>query len=443
VIARARQEVAASGRGPTRKLLLTAVAAALLVPTPARGDLGTDVERVALVWSAFGRVHRLEPRLLERGEALPLLFPAELVTDDPNGCLTVAVLGTTSMQFLVDPRAERGVRGALDMPEGSLAGALEITRCGPQKSLLSDVVLEMRSPRGVLEVLAVASPKPPPALTAILPHRDPGPLAPPGGSGPRPTVAPLAVRVRAVEQRAARSGAIELTNENFTASAVGTGVELVPLGAGCHQFELLAGERTQSDRRAVDLDIEISSVDGSRLLATDKSESNDARALVCVGDPVPVSMRFAGAPPGAHVTLLRARWELAAGLPERWPSEARASMSAVLREQSLGLTGAKLVDEALGVQGSTAMPVEVEPGACYLAVVIELRGTAQTLALAAQSGPYEAQSRAPLDAPGTALSFCAGASPRALIEVEARGVSLVWMTALWQTGRVRLGEGER
>jgi len=222
----------------------------------------------------------------------------------------------------------------------------------------------------------------------------------------------------------------------------GTGVELVPLGAGCHQFELLAGERTQSERRSADLDLEISSVDGSRLLATDKGESNDARALVCVGEPAPVVMRFAGAPPGSRVTLLRARWDLAEGLPERWPPEARAAMSAVLREQALGLAGAKLVDESLGVQGPTAMPVAVEPGACYLAVVIELRGTAQSLSLAARAGGREAQSRAPLDAPGTALSFCAGSTSHALVEVEARGLSLVWMSALWHTGRIRLGEAE-
>jgi hypothetical protein len=388
-------------------------------------------------------VHRLAPRFLERGDVLPLLIPAELVTENPDGCLTVAVLGTTSMQFLVDPGGPVGGRGLPDLPEGSLAGALEITRCGAQKAALSNVFFEMRSPRGVIEVLAVGAPKPPPALTTVLPHRDPGPMAPPGGSGPRPTVAPLAVRVQAVEQRAARSGAIELTTEEFTASGLGTGVELVPLGAGCHQFELLAGERTRGDRRAVDLDLEISTADGGEVLATDKSESNDARALVCVGEPLPVTVRFAGAPPGSRITLLRARFDLAAGLPERWPAEARASMSAVLREQALGLGGARLVDEALGVQGPTAMPVEVEPGACYLALVVELRGIAQTLSLAARAGAREAQSRAPLDAPGTALSFCAGSASRALIEVEARGFSLVWMSALWQTGRARLGETER
>jgi hypothetical protein len=268
-------------------------------------------------------------------------------------------------------------------------------------------------------------------------------MAPPGGSGPRPTVAPLALRVQAVERRATQSGAIELTNEEFTASGLGTGVELVPLGAGCHKFELLAGERARGDRRAVDLDLEISTADGGNVLATDKSESNDARAMVCVGEPLPVAVRFAGAPPGSRVTLLRARWDLAQGLPERWPAEARAPMSAVLREQGLSLAGARLVDEALGVQGATAMPVEVEPGACYVALVVELRGTAQTLSLGARSGRREAQSRAPLDARGTALSFCAGSSSRALIEVEARGFSLVWMAALFQTGRSRLGETER
>lgn len=427
--------------GRARGFLLALFAVAFAAPD-ARADLGNDVERVTLAWSAFGHVHRLKPRFLERGDVLPLLFPPELVTDDPAGCLTLVLLGTTSMQFLVDPRGELSGRGPLDTPEGSLAGALEITRCGPEKAALANVFVEMRSPRGVLEVLALGSPKRPPLLTSILPHRDPGPMAPLGGSGPRPSVAPLTLRIQAVEQRAARSGALELTNQELTASGVGMGVELVPLGAGCHEFELLAGERTRSDRRSADLDLEISSADGDRLLATDKSESNDARALVCVGEPTPVTMRFAGAPPGSLVTLLRARWDLADGLPLRWPAEARAAMSAVLREQGLGLRGARLVDEALGVQGSTAMPFEVEPGACYLALVVELRGTAQTLALAARAGGREAQSRAPFDAPGTALSFCAGATSRALVEVETRGLSLVWMSAFFQTGRTVLGVTE-
>ncbi len=420
-----------------------ALLGACLLAAPARADLGSDVERLGLAWTTVGRVHHLEPRFLERGDVIPLLFPPELVTDDPTGCLTVAVLGTTSIQFLVDPGGSPNGRSALDMPEGSLAGAVEITRCGAKKASLANVLLEMRSPRGVIEVLAVAAPTPPPALTTILPHRDPGPMAPPGGSGPRPSVAPLALRVQAVEQRAARSGALELTNEELVASGMGTGIELVPLAAGCHEFELLAGERTQRDRRSSDLDLEVSTADGAHILATDKSESNDARALVCVGEPMPVAMRFAGAPPGARVTLLRARWDLAEGLPERWPAEARAPMSAVLREQGLGLAGARLVDEALGVQGATAMPVEVEPGACYLAMLVALRGTAQTLSLGAQAGGREAQSRAPYDAPGTALSFCAGPASRALLEVESRGLSLVWMSTLWRVGRERLGESER
>jgi hypothetical protein len=432
-----------TGRRNPKKLLFAALVGTILSTTPAHSDLGNDLERLALAWTAFGKVHKLKSRFVERGDVLPLLFPPELVTENPTGCLTVAVLGTTSIQFIVDPGGPLTGRGVLDLPESSLAGALELTRCGAQKASLANVLVEMRSPRGLLEVLAVGSPKPPPPLTQILPHRDPGPIAPPGGSGPRPTVAPLALRVQAVEQRAARSGALELTNEQLTASGIGTGIELVPLGRGCHQFELLAGERTRGDRRSVDLDIEISTADGGRVLATDKSESNDARALVCVGEPLPVSVRFAGAPPGTPVTLLRARWDLAPGLPERWPAEARAAMSAVLREQALGLGGARLVDEALGVQGSTAMPVEVEPGACYLAVVVELRGAAQTLSLAAKAGAEEAQSRSPLDAPGTALSFCVGGAANALVEVEARGLSLVWMSALWQTGRTLLGETER
>jgi hypothetical protein len=87
------------------------------------------------------------------------------------------------------------------------------------------------------------------------------------------------------------------------------------------------------------------------------------------------------------------------------------------------------------------MPLETEPGACYPPSSSNPR-SAQTLSIAARAGAREAQSRAPLDAPGTALSFCTGAASHALLEVDARGLSLVWMSALFRTGRTPLGETE-
>jgi hypothetical protein len=38
------------------------------------------------------------------------------------------------------------------------------------------------------------------------------------------------------------------------------------------------------------------------------------------------------------------------------------------------------------------------------------------------------------------LAFCADSESQALLEVEARGVGVVWLLAAWQTGRIPIGE---
>ena len=426
-------------RAPERlRLAITlAVSCAVLgTATRARADLGRDVEALSLAWSAFGKVTRLKPRFLERGDVLPLVLPVAPLDPSTPDCATLAVLGTSSMQFLLDPGV-RARQKARDFPDGSLAGALALTRCGEQKPELAALALEMRSPRGVLEFLLLASDAEPPALTSVLPQRDPGPLAQPPSSGPRPVVAPLAVRVRALEDRAAREQAIELTTLELNAGSLGAGTTLLTLPPGCHRFDLLGEE---AERRATDVDLEIVKADGNVPLAADHGESSDGGALVCVSVPTTVNVRFGGVAAFAKLALVRARWELDRSLPARWPGEARARMSGLLRSERRSLTGAALVDEALGVQGDTLTTLPVEPGACYLALAVGLRGELVGLSLATQTVRSTAQSRLDPDVPGARLAFCAGADDRALMEVDARGTGLVWMSAVWQIGRARLGE---
>ncbi len=101
------------------------------------------------------------------------------------------------------------------------------------------------------------------------------------------------------------------------------------------------------------------------------------------------------------------------------------------------------MDEALGVQGDTLATLQVEPGACYLALAVGVRGDVAGLSLAAQTKRTTAQSRLDAAVPGAALTFCAGAEDHALLEVDARGLGLVWMSAVWQIARSRLGEVPR
>jgi hypothetical protein len=411
----------------------------LLCAAPARADLGRDVEALTLAWSAFGHVTHLPPRLLERGDVLPLVLPLEALEPKSASCATLAVLGTSNMQFLLDPGRRVG-HAPLEWPEGSVAGVLAVTRCGPAKPSLAALAIEMRSPRGVLEFLILSSEREPPALTLVLPERDPGPIAQPPSSGPRPVVAPLAVRVRALEERAAREQALELTTLELNAGAMGLGSTVLTLAPGCHRFELL-GEETE--RRATDVDLEIAELESNRVLAADHGESSDGDAFVCVPAATPVNVRFGGVAPGARLSLVRARWDLEPSLPARWPAGARANMSGVLRAERRTLGAAPLVDEALGVQGDTLWSLDVEPGACYFALAVPLHGEASALSLAAQTARKISQNRVDPDVPGAGLSFCAGAERRALLEVDARGLGLTWMSAVWRIARARLGEAVR
>jgi hypothetical protein len=410
-----------------------------LWPAPVRADLGRDVDALTLGWRPFGKVLRLEPRLLERGDVLPLVLPVEVFEVSGPRCATVAVVGTPNVHFLLDP-GRRTRSPAHAWPDGSLAGVLQATRCGAAKAELASLALEMRSPRGVLEFLVLASEAPPPLVTTLLPQRDPGPLAQLAGSGPRPAVAPLHVRIRALEERASRDQAIELSTLALTAGGMGVGSTVLTLAPGCHRFDLL-GEETE--RRAADVDLEITEATHSLVLAVDHGESSDGEALVCVASAMTVNVRFGGVAPFAMLALVRARWDLDPSLPARWPGDARARMSGLLRAQRRTLGNAPLVDEALGVQGDTLAWIEVVPGACYLALAVGLRGEVAALSLAAEAGHRVAQSRIDPDVPGAALSFCAGTQRRVLVEVDARGLGVHWMSAIWQVGHTRLGEVAR
>jgi hypothetical protein len=73
----------------------------------ARADLGNDVERLVLAYSAFGHVMRRPPRLIERGDALPIVLPPEVLEPGTTKCATLIMIGTTGTHFQLDGRAAR------------------------------------------------------------------------------------------------------------------------------------------------------------------------------------------------------------------------------------------------------------------------------------------------------------------------------------------------
>jgi hypothetical protein len=406
-------------------------------PALAAADLGGDVRNLATARAAISQVVRLKPRLLERGERLPLSIPPELLSPKDSSCTTVSLLGVVGVHFVVrfaemDPGAP-----STAFPEASAAGASEITRCGVGKPFLSGAYLEMRSPRGVIETLISHSKAVPPRLTEVLPSRDPGSELSLGDPGPRPTLPPLAVRLSRLAARARREGAKSFEQQQRKASADGNGAESLPLGRGCHQFSLLS-DATTSGAPASDLDVELADGESGARLAVDRADDADAALRVCLGVPTRVELRFIGAAANASLTLTHARWDLPPGVPSSWGSEAQAHLSRLAQDAHLKLLTAPIYS-SLGVQGSTELPLELEPDACYSALLVPLRGEARNLSLSVRADASGEVLRGSTDTRGSTVSFCAQGARLATLGIDGQGAGLAWLLAVWQNGRSTLG----
>ncbi len=223
----------------------------------------------------------------------------------------------------------------------------------------------------------------------------------------------------------------------MTADGDGAGEKDLVLDEGCHRIDLL-GPTLATSARPPDIDAMIVDRATSAPLASDRTESADATLELCVGHRAAVQLHFAGAPAReqrsrcctrARRCRLDCRSTGGRRLADTWRrlcAPTACARSAALRSTTHWVSC-----------GVTALPVRVEPGACYVAAVAALRGDEQGLALAASAGTEDHQNQT--DASGTALAFCARASTTALIEIDARGHGLVWLFALWQTGRVPIG----
>jgi hypothetical protein len=422
-------------------LLASSLAAlCLLFTRSSQADLDQDMTRLAAAWHDQGEVHRLAPHFVERGTIRPLFLQRELTNPLRDDCLTVVVMGVPSTSFVM---RFLPARGALFWPEGehpeaSAAGAAQLVRCGVRKAMLDRLAIEMRSPRGLIEVLAVRTPRPLPPLAQVLEHRDPGPIAPLGVSGPAPLAAPLQSRVHAIESRVRRDGAADVARRSVSAGPDGAGEIALALAPGCHRLDLLA---TSADAAIpVDVDADLISERDAELIATDRSENADATLPACVGEPTRVRLHFVGAPARGALTLLFARWDLPAGLPVSWGPTLRARMAEALQQHRGPKVEASPIYSSLGVSGITLLPIELDPGGCYLAAVAALRGDPSGVALSIERGRHQSQNHGGPGGPGTALAFCADGSSEALADVEVRGGGVSWLFALWPAGHHALGE---
>jgi len=420
-----------------RRCLFGFVLGSAAWPAVAAADLASDLKALTAARAPLARVVRLKPRLLERGDRLPLSVPPELLNPKDSSCTTVSLLGVAGVHFVVRFAETDLSSPSTAFSEASAAGASELTRCGTGKPLLWSAYLEMRSPRGVIETLVSNSPAPLPRLAEVLPARDPGSELALGDPGPRPALPPLAARLSRLAARAAREAAKGFETQALLAGPDGASAESLQLARGCHQLTLLS-EATPAGTPVVDLDADLVDGESGARLAADRGEDADAALSVCLGAPTRVELRFVGAAPSASLRLTHARWDLPPGLPSAWGSEAQASLGRLARDTQLKLLNAPIYS-SLGVQGTTELPLEVEPGACYSALLVPLRGDVVRLSLSARAHAVGELPRGSADAAGSAVSFCAQGARVATLEVDSQGAGLAWLLAVWQGGRSALG----
>ncbi|GMV13061.1 MAG: hypothetical protein AMXMBFR56_12850 [Polyangiaceae bacterium] len=424
-------------RGPLRAAMRTLTALAIFAGT-ARADLAGDAQKLAAGWATSGEVRRLPARFVERGGLRPLLLPAAFSDPLREDCVTVAVLGTTSSTFLLRFLPSNG---ALSWPDGehpelSVAGGAQLVRCGVRKAMLERLALEMRSPRGAVEVLVARGARPFPPLTRLLAARSPGAFAGPGIAGPRAVPEPLERRIASHAARARRDGASAVSQRSVSADSAGRGRVRFELEPGCHRVSLLSGSAGQN----VDLDADLALGASSEPVASDRSEAADATLGACLAERAIATLTFQGAAPGGGASLLVEHYPLPAELPPRWAPEERARIAQALRQHRGPSQLSAPVFTARGVSGITLLPLELEPDACYVAAVAAVRGQSAGVALSAELGRRQAQNHGGPDASGTTLAFCARGDASARLNVEVRGDGVAWLLGLFRAGRARVGE---
>jgi hypothetical protein len=402
--------------------------AACLVAPGASAQVRDAALRVEREWRASGAVVvRGASRFLNDDETLGLVL-ASL----PGDCTTLGIVGARGMSFHVrvtDP-AEDEERAP---PTASVGGVLEVSRCGDDAP--RRVAVTGDAGRGAIEIVVAHSHAGVPSLPTILTERTGGPLPTPPETGGLPPLPPPDKRAEVAEARATRDGGHLAARDTWEAGPDGSGEGHIMLDAGCHRLELFAVDpRTSRAARRfrLDLDAELRGEDKETLLARDRTDAPDARLELCVGMATQTSVVFAGSPPNAPIVVAHSSWSIPSRLPLTWGQETRARMAGVMVAHHVPALGSEAVAVAQGPSGLTPMPLEVEPGACYVAVVAIDHGHARGVGLRVVVGARTASDERGSADEAALVSFCAGDRDHVRAEVEARGVGIGWGFALFR-----------
>ncbi len=424
----------AGGGGVRPALACSAVALAAAWPAVARAEIHEAAERVAEAWRGTGASVALDrTRFLtdESDDDRPVVI--ELPELPPGACTTVVLLGARGLGFHVRlPDVAADEQGPRRVP--SVAGVVSIERCGSDAP--KRIVVATDSGRGAIETVVGRSAKPLPPLRSVLPERSGGPLMPTSEAGALPPAPSPEKRAEIAESRGKRDGANISERMTWQAEPDGTGRESVTLEAGCHTLQLFALDpRTNHPglRGKLDVDAEMREESSDRLLSRDRTDAPDAVLSACFGESTAVRVVFTGSPPGATVLVAHSLWPLPEHLPSAWGPEARGRMAHVLQARHLVSLPREPAMLAQGGAGTTPLPLSIEPGACYVALVTPVRDASRAIGMHVRVGATDASDDRGIETDGAAVAFCAGQQAQALAEVQARGTALLgWGFALYR-----------
>ncbi|MCC6526034.1 MAG: hypothetical protein IT373_25530 [Polyangiaceae bacterium] len=418
-----------------------AALAILLAPRLGRADLAGDVAVVLDAWRAAGaHAERVTTVFLVQGQVRRVPLPPEVTA---GGCLHLVALAERQIGFAVtgpglappepapgsEGTGERGARGL-----EATAGVVEVLAlCGPARP--AEISLHMTAARGTVEVLYATSPAPLEPVDAILLERAEGPVAPRSAIGRAPRPGPLAARLGRLRRAAALDGVRQLVELRVPAATDGSGAVRLKLTPGCHRLWVLADALVEAPEGSADVDADVRrSAAGSEPFAADRSHAPDARLELCLGDADAVDLRFVGAYGAREVVLLDAVWSLPVGLPSGWSSELRGRVAGALFRRRMPAPDAPPLEEVQGGAGATLLPLELEPGRCYLATLGLLHGEMRGLRFAVRIGGRAYVDELDDATPAGALTYCSGTARRAKLEVELRSPASAWRVAFWSLG---------
>lgn len=398
-------------------------------------SLRQEADRVADEWRKGGAlVGRGPSRFLYDNDTMLITLPPPESSD--QACTTVALLGGRGVSFhaKVDGADDDPLTDDSSTRAASVAGVLEIGGCGQGAVPLERLRVTSDAGRGAIETVVARSARPPAPIRTVLPERSGGLLPAPPDAGTTPVLPPADKRAESAEARAKREGASALPRATWAAAADGSGDVKIELSPGCHRVELFAvdARATRSARRRrLDLDAEIRD-DEEDLLARDRTDNPDARLEVCVGKTTQATVIFAGAPAETSVTVTHAWWPIPPHVPALWGPEFRARMARALLGRTAPVPSEEPIGLYQGLAGATPIPVELESGACYLAVAAITSGHARGLGLRAVVGARESRDERGAEDGGSVVAFCAYDRDQGHLDVEARGASAAWGLALYR-----------